>query len=54
MQMCQRHQAEIVRRYICKKTRIEANKELLDIVDSLPYINKQTFNGWLEDWYRRY
>lgn len=54
IQMCQSHQAEIIRRYIPKKTRIEANKELLDIVDSLPHISKQTFTVRLEDWCSRY
>lgn len=54
VQMCQRHQAEIVRRYISRKSRWEANKELLDMADSLPHISKETFKVWLEDIYRRH
>lgn len=50
MQMCQRHQAEIIRRYLGKKTRILANKWLLAIADSLTKATRHTFKRSLEDW----
>jgi len=54
MQMCHKHQMEIVRRYIPKRTKIWANKELLDLVSMIPYIKKQTFIDWLDDRYNKY
>ncbi len=54
VQMCHFHQQQIVTRYITKKPKLEANKELKDITSMLWKIRKSTFKEWLEDWCIRY
>ena len=54
MQMCVFHQMKIVRRYITKFPRLEANKELKDIASMLGKIRKNTMKMWLDDRYGKY
>lgn len=44
IQMCQKHMADIVRRYITRKPRLQVSKELKDIIDKLSLISQKTFN----------
>lgn len=53
-QMCHFHQVQIVRRYITKKPKLEANKELKIIVDWLAHTEKEWLRIELERWYKKY
>ena len=50
VQMCQFHQAAIVRRYITKDPRMPAAKELMDIVRMMKQTDKESFEGALQLW----
>lgn len=50
-QMCQFHQAAIIRRYITKKPKTDAAKELKILVKLLCKTDKESFVGGLQDWY---
>jgi len=54
VQMCQFHQAAIVRRYINKKPRIHAAIELMDIVHMMQRTDKKSFEGALKLWHKRW
>ena len=47
-QMCHFHQVAIIRRYITKKPKLEANKALKWITELLPKTDKDTFTYYLE------
>jgi len=50
-QMCQFHQAAIIRRYLTKKPKTEAAKELKILVKLLSKTDKESFVGGLNDWH---
>jgi hypothetical protein len=50
-QMCQFHQAAIIRRYITKKPKTDAAKELKILVKLLCKTDKESFVGGLQDWH---
>jgi len=54
MQMCQFHQSAIIRRYLTKKPKLQAGKELLEVVDLMKQTDKESFasalNLWFEKW----
>ncbi len=52
-QMCHFHQKQIVIRNITKRPKLEANKELGEIVELLGKIESEHWLEWLNDWYRR-
>ena len=52
-QMCIVHQKWIIRRYLTKRPRIEANRELKEIADNIWIWREETLFLWLEDWYKR-
>ncbi len=54
VQMCQFHQAAIVRRYITKKPRMPAAIELKDIVSIMTDTDKESFEGALQLWYNKW
>ncbi len=47
-QMCHFHQAAIIRRYITKRPRLQANKDLQWITELLPQTDKETFEYYIE------
>ena len=51
IQMCQFHQVAIVTRYITKKPKMQASKELKEIIRLLTQIDKESFYGLLDEWY---
>lgn len=53
-QMCNFHQVAIVTRYITKKPRLEANKDLRKIALLLSNTDKETFEYELNNWYIQY
>lgn len=54
MQMCHFHQKQIVRRYITSNPRLEAGIELKRIVDMITQTDKDSFEGWLNDWFSKW
>lgn len=53
-QMCHFHQVQIVTRYITKKPRLQANKDLRDLSLLLTKTDKETFSYYLDLWYIQY
>ena len=54
VQMCIFHQKQIMRRYITKTPKLEANIELQDISWLIWTIRKKTIQQWMEDRHKRY
>ena len=54
VQMCQFHQAAIVRRYITKSPRIPAAIELKEIVELMTHTDKESFEGALFSWQNKW
>jgi hypothetical protein len=54
VQMCQFHQAAIIRRYITKKPKMPAAIELKQIVDLMKQSDKESFGVLLNKWYRKW
>lgn len=50
-QMCQFHQTAIIRRYLTKKPKTDAAKELKSFVKLLCQTDKESFVGGLSDWH---
>ena len=50
VQMCQFHQAAIIRRYLTKKPKLKAAQELMEVVDLMTKTDKESFTGALELW----
>jgi hypothetical protein len=51
IQMCNFHQVAIIRRYLTKKPKMPASKELWELVLILKNTDKESFEGGLNDWY---
>lgn len=51
IQMCNFHQVAIVRRYLTKKPKLQASKELWEISLLLKHTDKESFEGVLQQWY---
>ena len=54
IQMCQFHQVAIVRRYLTKKPKMQASKELWEQTLLLVQTDKESFIGGLELWYSKW
>jgi transposase-like protein len=50
VQMCQYHQTAIIRRYLTKRPKLQAARELTDIVDLMKQTDKESFTGALNRW----
>lgn len=50
IQMCQFHQVAIIRRYLTKKPKMQASKELWELVLHLVRTDKESFAGALSAW----
>lgn len=51
IQMCNFHQVAIVRRYLTKKPKMQASKELWEHALLLVHTDKESFEGGLQDWF---
>lgn len=51
IQMCQFHQVAIIRRYLTKKPKLQASKELWTLALLLKQTDKESFEGGLNTWY---
>lgn len=54
IQMCQFHQAAIIRRYLTKKPTVQASKELWEHVLLLSKTDKESFEGGLNAWHEKW
>ena len=54
VQMCQFHQAAIIRRYITKNPRLPASIELKEIVKLMTRTDKESFEGALNEWFSKW
>lgn len=54
VQMCQFHQAAIIRRYLTKRPKLQASRELMEIVDLMKKTDKESFSGSLIEWFEKW
>lgn len=54
VQMCQFHQAAIIRRYLTKKPKLKAAQELMIVVDLMKQTDKENFVGALALWFEKW
>lgn len=54
MQMCNFHQVAIVRRYLTKKPKMQASKELWEHTLLLTQTDKESFEGGLSNWHLKW
>jgi len=54
VQMCQFHQAAIIRRYLTKKPRLRAAQELMGVVELMKQTDRESFEGALRLWLARW
>lgn len=54
VQMCQFHQIQIVLRYITRKPKLEAGKELKEFVLMLTKTDEASFRHWLKLWHTKW
>jgi transposase-like protein len=50
VQMCQFHQAAIIRRYLTKRPKLQAGVELIMVLNLMKQTDKESFEGALEQW----
>ena len=53
VQMCQFHQSAIIRRYLTRKPKLAAAKELMEVVNLMKRTDKESFVGALEVWFKK-
>jgi len=54
VQMCQFHQCAIIRRYLTKKPKMQAAKDLMAVVDLMKQTDKESFTGALKLWFKKW
>ena len=54
VQMCHFHQQQIITRYLTRNPILEANIELREIAMKLTKTDKESFAGWLNEWYEKH
>jgi hypothetical protein len=54
VQMCQFHQKAIITRYLTRRPKLEAGKELREIVHVLCNSNEQTFADAIDEWHEKW
>jgi hypothetical protein len=54
VQMCNFHQVAIIRRYLTKKPKMQASKELWEFTLLLTKTDKESFEGGLQAWYYKW
>jgi hypothetical protein len=53
-QMCQFHQIAIIKRYLTRKPKLQASKELWQFTKLLTKTDKESFEGGLNAWYEKW
>ena len=54
VQMCQFHQSAIIRRYLTKNPKLQAAKELMEVVYLMKQTDKESFVGALGLWFKKW
>jgi hypothetical protein len=54
VQMCNFHQVAIIRRYLTKKPKMQASKELWELALLLVHTDKESFEGVLKEWFNKW
>ena len=54
VQMCNFHQVAIIRRYLTKKPKMQASKELWELALILAHTDKESFEGGLAAWHSKW
>lgn len=54
VQMCQFHQSAIIRRYLTKRPKLDASKELMEVVDVMKQTDRESFEGALNLWFEKW
>ncbi len=54
VQMCQFHQAAILRRYLTKRPKLQAAREMLEVADLMKRTDKESFTGALDAWFAKW
>lgn len=54
VQMCNFHQVAIIRRYLTKKPKMQASRELWEITLLLKYTDKESFEGLIQQWFEKW
>jgi hypothetical protein len=54
VQMCHFHQRKIINRYLTRRPRLQASKDLQKVMYNLTSINQKNFTKKLSDWYKMY
>lgn len=54
VQMCQFHQQMIVRRYLAEDPELEAARDLLNLINSITIMDKESFIGAFDEWHAKY
>ncbi len=54
VQMYQFHQSAIIRRYLTKKPKLQAAKELMEVVDLMKQTDRESFTGALGLWFEKW
>lgn len=54
IQMCQFHQAAIIRRYLTKNPKLPASIELMEVVNLMKQTDKESFEGALSEWHGKW
>lgn len=54
VQLCQFHQMLIVRRYLTQEPELDASRDLLNLVNSITKMDKESFIGAFNEWHEKY
>ena len=54
IQMCHFHQRKTINKYLTRKPRLEASKDLQKIMYNLTTTNQKNFTKKLDEWYKKY
>lgn len=54
VQMCQFHQAAIIRRYLTRNPKLPAAIELMEVISLMKQTDKESFVGALNEWYNKW
>ncbi len=54
VQMCQFHQAAIIRRYLTRNPKLPAALELMEVVSLMKQTDKESFVGALNEWHNKW
>ena len=54
VQMCQFHQQMIVRRHLAEDPELDASRDLLDLINSITVMDKESFIWTFDEWYVKY